>query len=195
MLPDPLQQFMEGHRKLRSLWQAPYSPSLYSQTAKTERLLSPLGHFRKSLFQKKCHFQRNFILTIEELCNSCSPVNSKSCSSFTGFTLYQHLELAREHVQMSNDSLLVYQTTLCLSLLFAERYHFDYYCTKHGIKLVPAQGICKLSGQSNFLLRSLHSSSWRTESTALTLYSQNNFRWVKWDLMLTDRSIKIRCGI
>lgn len=81
--------------------QAPCSPSLYSQT-QTDSLqrqkgsFSPLPLPKKVCFRKKYHFQRSFFLTTAELCNSCCPVNPKSSSSFTGVTLYQHLELAWE---------------------------------------------------------------------------------------------------
>lgn len=111
--PDPLQQFMEGHRKLTSLWQAQYSPSLYSQT-QTDRLWRQKSSFcprplpKKVSFRKKCHFQRSFILTIAELCILCFPVNPQTYSSFTGVTsrVSRELRWLDEHVQMFNNSCL-----------------------------------------------------------------------------------------
>lgn len=62
--PDPLQQFLEGHRKLRCLWQALYSPSLYTQTDRLWRWKSSFSPWPlpkkslsgKMLLSKKFHF-------------------------------------------------------------------------------------------------------------------------------------------
>lgn len=62
--PDPLQQFLEGHRKLRCLWQALYGPSLYTQTDRLWRWKSSFSHWPlpkkslsvKMLLSKKFHF-------------------------------------------------------------------------------------------------------------------------------------------
>lgn len=146
-------------------------PSLKWQAAKTENLFSPGTLKKKPLWEKmllsrKFHFSYSWGL---QLMLSCHP---KSCSSFIGVTPHQHLELASELRWLDKlcltIHLLVCQTTLCLLPLSAKRC-CDYYCTKFWSNLASAQGLCKISDWSNFLLRTLHSSSWRTESANLTL--------------------------
>lgn len=101
--PDPLQQFVEGHRNWRPLWQAPFSPSLNSQTwmtgCKDTKSLSPLGHFqkkKKKLFQKKTSLSRKFHFSCSRALQFTLSCHSKSCSSFIWVTPYQHLDLASE---------------------------------------------------------------------------------------------------
>lgn len=75
-IPDLLQQFIEGQKKLLSHWWAPYKPYLESQPQsdrlRRQRLPFPLATTKKTSLRKR-RFQRSLISVIVELCTSLNP--------------------------------------------------------------------------------------------------------------------------
>lgn len=63
---------------------------------KDRKSLSPLGHFKKESLSEKMSLSKKFHFSWSRALPLMLSYNPKSCSSFTGVTPYQHLELARE---------------------------------------------------------------------------------------------------